>query len=147
MTRQLFIGALALLAGWLQVPAIAAGASPSATAAVPHVSGGIGEDEQQRLLGQQREYNLKLVFTLNEGNYVADVNVAVKDKSGKTILEDVSGGPFFLAKLPAGHYAVSATYDGKTVTRKVAVGGGLHTEQFRWPANPQSDFALRSSRE
>ena len=63
------------------------------------------------------------------------------------MLEDVSGGPFFLAKLPAGQYSVVATYDGKAVTRKISVGGGLHTEQFRWAANPQVDFVSRSGKE
>lgn len=148
MTRQMLIAGLALFLGAVQTPAFSAGAaSPAATGAIPHVSGGIGEGEQQQLLARQREYNLKLVFTLNEGNYIADVNVAVKDKSGKTVLEDIAGGPFFLAKLPAGQYSVAATYDGKTVTRKVSVGGGLHTEQFRWAANPQVDFVSRAGKE
>src|SRR5690349_11559348 len=146
--RHLLIAGLALFLGSMQGPAFSAGAaSPAATGSIPHVSGGIGEGEQQQLLSRQSDYNLKLVFTLNEGNYIADVNVAVKDKAGKTVLEDVSGGPFFLAKLPAGQYSVVATYDGKAVTRKVSVGSGLHTEQFRWAANPQVDFVSRSGKE
>jgi hypothetical protein len=148
MMRQMLIAGLALFLGTVQAPAFSAGAaSPAAAGTIPHVSGGIGEGEQQQLLARQRDYNLKLVFTLNEGNYIADVNVAVKDKSGKTVLEDVAGGPFFLAKLPAGQYSVAATYDGKTVTRKVSVGSGLQTEQFRWAANPQSDFVSRSGKD
>jgi hypothetical protein len=148
MTRLMLIAGLALCLGVAQTPAFSAGSpSPAATGSIPHVSGGIGEGEQQQLLARQRDYNLKLVFTLNEGNYIADVNVTVKDKAGKTVLEDVSGGPFFLAKLPAGQYSVVATYDGKAVTRKVSVGGGLHTEQFRWAADPQVDFVSRSGKE
>ena len=148
MTRHTIIAGLALCLGVAQIPAFSAGSeSPAATGSIPHVSGGIGEGEQQQLLARQRDYNLKLVFTLNEGNYIADVNVAVKDKAGKTVLEDVSGGPFFLAKLPAGQYSVIATYDGKAVTRKVSVGGGLHTEQFRWAANPQVDYVSRSGKD
>jgi hypothetical protein len=146
MKGQALIAGLALLLGVVQAPAFSA-PSAEAGARVPYVSGGIGEDEQQRLLASQRDYNLKLVFTLNEGNYIADVNVAVKDKSGKTLIQDVAGGPFFLAKLPAGQYSVTATYDGKAVTRRVSVGGGLHTEQFRWAANPQVDFVSRSGKD
>jgi hypothetical protein len=148
MTRHTLIAGLALCLGMAHASAFSASsASPAATGSIPHVSGGIGEGEQQQLLARQRDYNLKLVFTLNEGNYIADVNVAVKDKAGKTVLEDVAGGPFFLAKLPAGQYSVVATYDGKAVTRKVSVGTGLHTEQFRWAANPQVDFVSRSGKE
>ncbi len=84
--------------------------------------------------------NLKLVFTLNEGNYVAGVNVGVTDGKGMTVVEDVADGPFFMAKLPAGNYTVTATYEGKTVTRKVQVGSrGMRTENFHWPSNPQTD--------
>ena len=148
MTRPMLIAGLTFFLVVAQAPAFSAGAAaPAATGSIPHVSGGIGEGEQQQLLARQRDYNLKLVFTLNEGNYIADVNVAVKDKAGKTVLEDVSGGPFFLAKLPAGQYSVVATYDGKAVTRKVSVGAGLHTEQFRWAANPQVDFVSRSGKD
>ena len=107
---------------------------------IAHVSGGIGIDEQQRLEAREREFNLKLVFTLNEGNYVAGVNVGVTDGKGRTVVEDVADGPFFMAKLPAGNYTVAATYEGKTLTRKVQVGSkGLHTENLRWPSNPQTD--------
>ena len=107
---------------------------------ITHVSGGIGAAEQQQLEAREREFNLKLVFALNEGNYVAGVNVGVTDGKGRTVVEDVADGPFFMAKLPAGNYTVAATYEGKTVTRKLQVGSkGLHTENLHWPSNPQTD--------
>src|SRR5687768_12563690 len=54
---------------------------------VEYVSGGIGENAQQQLNERAKDFNLKLVFTLNEGNYIADVNVAVKDAKGRTVVE------------------------------------------------------------
>ena len=133
MVRRVF---MTVLAGFL------AGANGMAVSAgeIAHVSGGIGVDEQQRLEAREREFNLKLVFTLNEGNYIAGVNVGVTDGKGRMVVEDVADGPFFMAKLPAGNYTVAATYEGKTVTRKVQVGSkGLHTENLHWPSNPQTD--------
>jgi len=110
---------------------------------VSYISGGIGVAEQEYLVGRQSEFNLKLVFTLMEGNYVADVKVQLKDGSGKALLEHTAPGPFFMARLPAGHYQVSATYEGKTVTRDVRVGENrLRTEYLRWPANPKTDFPI-----
>ncbi|OGA38340.1 MAG: hypothetical protein A3G24_14815 [Betaproteobacteria bacterium RIFCSPLOWO2_12_FULL_62_13] len=109
---------------------------------VSYVSGGIGENGQAQLMAREKEFNLKLVFTLVEGNYVADVNVLVKDAGGKTVVEHLANGPFFMARLPAGTYSVAATYEGKTQTRKIKVGDRLHTEYLRWPSNPQTDFAL-----
>ena len=38
-----------------------------------YISGGIGETEQEQLVAREKEFNLKLVFSLIEGNYVADV--------------------------------------------------------------------------
>jgi hypothetical protein len=142
--KHAVIAGLALFLGGAPFAALCAG---SPAGGISFVSGGIGETEQQQLLARQNEYNLKLVFTLTEGNYVADVGVTVKDGAGKTVIEDVAGGPFFLAKLPAGRYSVAAMYDGKTVTRKVEVGGGLHTENFRWAADPRVDFALSSGKD
>ena len=110
---------------------------------VTYTSGGIGINSQERLNARASEFNLKLVFTLNEGNYIADVNVILTDSKGRRVVEHTADGPFFMARLPAGQYNVAATYDGKTVTRKISVGrSGLRTEYFRWPSNPATDVPL-----
>ena len=110
---------------------------------VSFVSGGVGVDSEERLKAREKEFNLKLVFTLVEGNYLADIQVSLKDASGKTLVEDVADGPFFMAKLPAGAYSVTVGNNGQIQTRKVSVRvGGLRTEYFRWPSNPQTDFPL-----
>ena len=109
---------------------------------IEYLSGGVGIDAQDRINERAKEFNLKLVFTLTEGNYVADVGVALKDARGRTVVEDTADGPFFLAKLPAGQYTVAATYEGRTVTRKLQVGKGLRTEYLRWPSNPETDNPL-----
>jgi hypothetical protein len=114
---------------------------------VPFVSGGIGVDSEQALKAREKEFNLKLVFTLVEGNYLADVDVTIKDAAGKTVVEHVADGPFFMAKLPPGNYSVTAAYGDKTQTRKIsAPAKGLHTEYLRWPSNPQTDFTLPPER-
>ena len=110
---------------------------------VKYVSGGVGTDSQERLDSRVKEFNLKLVFTLTEGNYLAHVGVIIKDAAGKTVVEHVADGPIFLAKLPAGTYSASVSYDGKSQARKIRVSERLHTEYFRWPANPQADFPLQ----
>jgi hypothetical protein len=102
---------------------------------IAYVSGGVAEDSRDRMNSMARDFNLKLVFTLNEGNYLASVPVRITDSRGRVVVEDVSEGPFFMAKLPAGTYTVTATNDGKTQTRRVQVGNGLRTEHLRWPAS------------
>jgi len=134
--------------GWSAVclAALIAGAAGAAYArheTIPYVSGGIGEKAQEALKARESEFNLKLVFTLVEGNYVADVNVVLTDAKGHRLVEHRAEGPFFMARLPAGQYTVAATYNGATVTRKVPVRDKrLRTEYLRWPANPKVDVVL-----
>ena len=123
-----------LAAGLAAVLSGAAGAVWSADQGANYLSGGVGDEDEARVLARQREFNLKLLFTLNEGNYLAGVNVSIADSGGRNVIQTVSEGPYFLAKLPAGQYTVSATNDGKTITRKIQVGKGLRSEQMRWPS-------------
>jgi len=110
---------------------------------ISFVSGGVGADSEERLKAQEKDFNLKLVLTLIEGNYVSGVDVVVKNAAGSTLVEHTAEGPFFMAKLPAGKYTVAATYSSKSQTRKFAIGGkGLHTEYLRWPSDPKTDFTL-----
>ena len=99
---------------------------------VSYVSGGVGDTSIERLNSLARDFNLKLVFALTSGNYVNGVQVAIANAAGKTLLDTTSGGPWFLAKLPAGNYQVVATFGGKAVKRNVAVGGRLRTVDIRW---------------
>jgi hypothetical protein len=117
---------------------VAAGLAVQRAGDVTYIGGGIGETEQEQMIAREKEFNLELVFSLVQGNYVADVDVVVSDAKGGKAVEHFVRGPFFMAKLPAGQYIVAATYEGRTVTRKVAVSDGrLRTEYFRWPAGPE----------
>ena len=103
---------------------------------VPAVSGGVSLNARDTLRGSESNANVKMVFALNTGNYVADVQVKVLDSAGRTIIDDISNGPWLLARLPAGSYTAHATYNGHTVTQKFGVGkSGMRTAQFRWPAS------------
>jgi hypothetical protein len=115
---------------------------------IEYVSGGIGIEAEGRLrqFAKDHGYNVKLLFTLNAGNYLADVDVTVKNQRGETLVRDVSDGPYLFAKMPSGSYTVTATHGGKTETRRINVGsGGMRTAHFRWPANPETDFTFASS--
>ena len=110
--------------------------------APPYVSGGIGAGEIAELKAREGDYNLKLVFSLIEGNYIAEVNVVIKSAAGAMVVEHLADGPIFMARLPAGAYAVNVTYLGNAQTRTVKVGNRLRTEYFRWPSNPETDFPV-----
>ncbi len=104
---------------------------------ISYLSGGVGKPEREQLRALEKEFNLKLVFAVADGKYVANVKVVVSDAKGRKLLEHVADGPFFMARLPAGEYSVAATYAGKTQTRKIGVAASrLRTEHLRWSGTP-----------
>jgi hypothetical protein len=115
-------------------------------AAVPTVSGGVSLNARDNLRSQAPEHNVKMVFSLTTGNYVSDVQVKVTDASGRTIIDDVSNGPWLMAKLPPGSYTATAVYNGKPVTQKFSVGkSGVRTANFRWPASAEQAVGAADS--
>ena len=111
-------------------------------ATVPAISGGVSLGARDNLRTQERDANVKLVFALDTGNYVADVHVKVVDSKGKVVIDDTSQGPWLLAKLPPGSYTATATYSGVARTHRFSVGrSGLRTAQFRWPASIEATGA------
>jgi hypothetical protein len=106
---------------------------------VQAISGGVSLNARDNLRAQERDANVKMVFALNTGNYLSDVHVKVTDGKGNVVIDDVSNGPWVLAKLPPGNYTANATYNGKTVTQRFSAGkSGLRTAHFRWPASVEA---------
>ena len=100
---------------------------------VSYVSGGIGLDEREAMSAIAGQFNLKIVFALKEGNYLADASVLIKDAQEKTVLEAVSDGPWFYAKLPPGKYSVTATMMEKAHTESVQLKPAGHSVlHFYW---------------
>ena len=106
------------------------------------ISGGVGESELQALREAEPGHNLKLVFTLEGGQYVADVDVEISGTAPGQVLRHRAGGPLLLACLPAGTYTVTVEYEALRQSRRLTVGKGLRTEYFRWPAGPD-DVVLK----
>lgn len=108
-------------------------------------SGGVGLNARDDLRARAPDHNVKMVFALTTGNYVADVQVKVMDRSGKTVVDGVSDGPWMYAKLPPGSYTARATYGGHTRTQKFTVGrSGTKTAHFRWPASVEREIVTQA---
>lgn len=96
------------------------------------VSGGFGKSQRDAMRGLEDQFDLKLVFALEDGGqYVGDVSVLIT-KGGETMLDVVSKGPWFMADLPPGTYDVTATYEGVTNSATVTVGDTMTTKIMKW---------------
>ena len=129
-------GFAALLLGWavlLSMGNADSDAVVQTAGGVSYVSGGVGADSMDQLNALAGNFNVKLVFALQSGNYVSDVKVAIADARGKTLVDTTTEGPWFLARLPVGNYQIVATFAGNTIKRQIAVGTAkLQTIDLRW---------------
>jgi len=104
---------------------------------VAYLTGGIGLDESSAIKQAASQYPLELEFVRKvaaaRDEYLSDVKVTIKDHAGKTVLETVSGGPFLLARLPAGQFTVSAERGGEAKQRVVNIKPHGHERvMFEW---------------
>jgi hypothetical protein len=102
--------------------------------AVTFVTGGIGQDESDAMKQAQSSYPLSLSFIeKSKAEYLAKVDVTIKDQQGNTQLQATSEGPYLLAKLPDGRYTVTALYQGKSEVRQVNVAAARPQRvEFAW---------------
>ena len=104
---------------------LAAAAQPLAgeVDGVRYLSGGADETARTAMRRDAEQFSLRLQFSAGEeGRYVADVQVAVRDTDGEPVLDLPYAGPLLFLDLPTGHYVVHARLGDAVHTRTVAVG-------------------------
>lgn len=100
---------------------------------IAYVSGGIGDAERDEIRRREEGFNLKLLFAERDGSYLGDVDVALLDGKGATVFEARSVGPFLLARLPAGNYAIHVSLNGQKQQGSLTVpANGRREAVFRW---------------
>jgi hypothetical protein len=131
-----FLGALMLGSAMAQSEAVLPPVQKAGP--VEYLSGGVGQDEARAIERSSAQWPLTLQFAVKDKQravFAADVTVAVRDARGHTALTATSDGPFLLARLEPGSYAVDATFGGKTLHEKVVVKRGQPARAvFVWPA-------------
>lgn len=107
-----------------------------------YISGGVGADEVAQFKSRAKEFLLEIVFvqktdpadTDRKEEYLAEVQLQIKDNKGNVVVDTLTEGPFFLADLPFGSYQIIADHDG--VIKKNAVKISARKNQrivFLWP--------------
>jgi hypothetical protein len=102
---------------------------------VPHISGGVGASERERLEQVKSQYNLRLLFAeQGSGAYLSNIRVQIQDLAGPILLTTVTIGPWFFADLAPGDYRLSVEDAGRVQTREVRIpASGAVDESFYWP--------------
>ena len=106
---------------------------PQTQGDVSYVSGGVGSDSVLAMRQIEGGYNLRLLFAVQgSGEYLANVRVKLVDRKGNTVLDAVSDGPYFFAKLRPGRYQVVVDNGGTVISRTVDVGQHAVSQSFYW---------------
>ncbi|MGT2428976.1 hypothetical protein ACU4GI_34795 [Cupriavidus basilensis] len=112
-------GALLVLAG---PSAHAADLARQTIGPVSYVCGGVGEDEQQALKSESKDFDMGLLFTEGaRGEYLSDVAITIS-RNGVEVASFRSSGPRCLIKAPRATYQVVATYNGVDKHTTLRVG-------------------------
>lgn len=98
---------------------------------VRYLNGGIGMEERAAM-EEVTGFNLKLVFAADNGKYISDVAVTIKDADGNQLLSHNDAGPWLMADLPKGSYRVEAVADGESIRKQVRIGGEMRTLTLTW---------------
>lgn len=91
---------------------------------VTYLSGGIGQDEAAAMRREESKFPLMLEFVKQakpRAQYLAGVEVTIKDRQGNTVLKAIADGPLLLADLPDGAYTVTAYDNGQTKRRDIVI--------------------------
>jgi hypothetical protein len=115
---------LGLAAFWLT------GIPGTVQGAMDYLSTGIGVESRE----PHPEYSLKLEFSLQAGNYVAEVDVDIY-QGGKKIKSIHSPEPWLYVNLPPGDYSVVATLkDGRSQGTHFTISKGIQKRVIlSWP--------------
>ncbi|OGV76585.1 MAG: hypothetical protein A3I83_02395 [Methylotenera sp. RIFCSPLOWO2_02_FULL_45_14] len=104
---------------------------------VTYISGGVGKSEAAAMRSIAKDYALEIVFVQKQKQteeFLAEVNVQIKDTQQNIVLDVITDGPYLLANLPQGRYLVVAEYDGNVKQQWVRVGINKHQKiVFWWP--------------
>lgn len=86
----------------------------TSSAQINTLSTGIGLDQREQA---HPEFPLKLVFFVEGGAYLADINVEIIMSGSEKIVDTNSSGPWFFAALENGNYVVTATRKNGDIQR------------------------------
>jgi hypothetical protein len=96
------------------------------------VSGGVGDEERDKMESQVGRYSMRLVLSARNGHYIVADSISVR-KQGAEVMQINDAGPLVYAQMPPGQYAITANYKGVIQTRTVTIGQRATDVHLTWP--------------
>jgi hypothetical protein len=121
---------------------------PQTENGITYLCGGVGEEQASFMKQSKGDYDLMLTFATRTGEYLADVDVAIKDAKGKSVLNTTCGGPMLLVNLPkSGVYRVQAQAEDYSLrkTVKVKAKGTTNSVVMHWPRENETNQGVAST--
>jgi len=97
-------------------------AASAPQAAIPWLSGGVGDEALAEMHKVAASYNVQVIFSGQNGRYLASVPFSLTGADGREILAGVSEGPLLYLKLKPGSYRFSANIDHQWQNEAVRIG-------------------------
>ena len=96
--------------------------------------GGVGDEDQKRMKAEASQHALLVTFAATDGAYLSNIDVEIR-RNGQVVLQGRCNGPLMLVDLaPAGSYEITATSQGRTQRKTVAVGDRPASLTISWPS-------------
>lgn len=74
---------------------------------ITYVNGGIGDEEKAAIKSMDKDFNVHVLLTAPQGQYISDVMLRILDAKGEQRLVSVAdAGPYFYAKMAPGTYTL-----------------------------------------
>lgn len=95
---------------------------PQVQGDVTYLCGGVGAEEASYMKSEARGYDMMLTFASQNGSYLANVNVDLRDAKGQPVLQAKCDAPIMLIDVPkSGTYRIRADAAGYTLNRTAKV--------------------------
>ncbi|MDE3017001.1 MAG: hypothetical protein KGI29_08815 [Pseudomonadota bacterium] len=101
--------------------------------AVTYINGGIGDEELAEIKAKKNEFNVHLLLSAANGDYISDVAVSLRDGKGAEVFSTGGAGPYLYLTLPPGEYTLQAASQA---------GGGGQTARLTVPAKGAASLHL-----
>ena len=92
--------------------------TPATSNGVTYINGGISDEETAELKAKSGNYNLHVMLSAPNGEYISDVRLRILDARGASLISVDDAGPYLYAQLKPGTYTLETSTNGESDKKK-----------------------------